>query len=335
LWHDWDRDELDKRSKETRALIQKGGIVCLLLTDPFIARDRERDFGGTDLSKRLLAWFQINREDLGTRVTHVKTKLNELLEFWRLYGAAWSSLLPRSREATKTLVSLSNGTTVSVVVNGNLFIIPTLLPDSTESAIQEYFRILSDGVISLWERLREELPEWAAEYRFPGEADLIDAQIKLAREMSDIEQNLKSFCRLKRILVLQSEPLVDAVLEVFNATMPLKAKREEAFREDLKLVDSDGRAVALVEVKGVSGGVGREQVNRADSHRERAGMSATFPSLLIVNTRMKASTSISDKDQSVERQHAARNNVLILKTLDLLNLASLSLKRNSEARGRR
>jgi hypothetical protein len=55
-------------------------------------------------------------------------------------------------------------------------------------------------------------------------------------------------------------------------------------------------------------------------------MPAEFPSLLIINTNMKNSTSLADKDQTVateQVQHAARNNVLVLRTLDLINLASL------------
>jgi hypothetical protein len=84
--------------------------------------------------------------------------------------------------------------------------------------------------------------------------------------------------------------------------------------------------VALVEVKGVSKGVTREHVNQADSHRERSGMPSEFPSLLIINTNMKNSISLADKDQTMapeQNKHACRNNVLILRTLDLLNLASL------------
>ena len=117
-------------------------------------------------------------------------------------------------------------------------------------------------------------------------------------------------------------------MEVFDEILPLKPKRKEAFREDLMLVDSEGESVALVEVKGVSRGVAREHVNQADSHRERNAMPPEFPSLLIINTHIKNSMAVADKDQSVpaeQIQHAARNNILVLRTLDLLNLASLHL----------
>ncbi len=329
LNHSWDRDELDKRTKEVRAVIEKRGLACLLLTDPFTDYLEYGDFTDTDLSKRLLSGFSINREQLGTRMPQVTSKVNELIRFFALYGAAWSSLSPGyGNLGSKTLASVGKRS-VSVVVDACLFAIPTMLPRSTDEAIEEYFTILADGVVSLWERLKEDLPEWATKYRFPEEDSLLDTKVKLCNEISEIETRLKTFERLKRVLVLQSEPLVDAVIEVFNTVLPLKAQREEAFREDLTLVDSAGKPVALVEVKGVSkGGVQREQVNQADSHRERAGLPPEFPSLLIVNTNIKASMSIADKDQPVateQIQHAAKISILILRTLDLLNLGSLLL----------
>ena len=132
---------------------------------------------------------------------------------------------------------------------------------------------------------------------------------------------------MKRVLSATGDPLVDAVLNVFART-PLSARRIEQFREDLTLVDSNGGAVAIVEVKGVNGGVTREQVNQADSHRERSGYQPDFPALLIVNTGMKKSKSIEDKNIAVaneQAQHAVKLNVLILRTLDLLNLVNLLL----------
>jgi hypothetical protein len=188
---------------------------------------------------------------------------------------------------------------------------------------------LADGIVSLWERLREDLPEWADEYRFPQEDVIRDRRQQLSNEASEIDLQLQGLKRLKRVLIAQGEPLVDAVMEVFEKTLPLKPKREEAFREDIALVDSAGKTVALAEIKGVSRGVAREHVNQADSHRERNGLAPEFPSLLIINVNMRGSSSVTDKDQAVANeqiQHATRNNVLVLRTLDLLNLASLHLE---------
>lgn len=230
--------------------------------------------------------------------------------------------------ANKTSKALASAgrLTVSMVIDGNLFVLPTLIPKSATDAVEEYFTTLADGVVALWQRLREDLPQWASEYCFHGEVTILETKVKLSQDILDIEGRLSALEGLKRVLVLQGEPLVEAVIEVFEKTLPLKPEREESFREDLMLVDATRNAVAFVEVKGVGKGVARGHVNQADSHRERNGMPSRFPSLLIINTNMKNSMSIADKDQTVapeQIQHAARNNVLILRTLDLLILASL------------
>src|SRR5260221_2608848 len=88
--HFCDRDELDKRTKEVLALIEKGGIVCMLLTDPFIDFDDRSDFRETDISKRLLSGFEVQREQFRARTPNVSSKVNELGKFFKLYGAAWA-----------------------------------------------------------------------------------------------------------------------------------------------------------------------------------------------------------------------------------------------------
>jgi hypothetical protein len=211
-----------------------------------------------------------------------------------------------------------------------------MLPAPTDEGVNEYFTMLGDGVVTLWERLRDDLPGWAVEYRFPNETNLIEEYRQRSKDISDLENRLRDFDRLKRVLVLQSEPLVDAIIDLFDKIFQLKLRREEAFREDLTLLDPQGNVVALIEVKGVNGGVGREHVNQADSHRARADLPLEFPSLLIVNTHMKASKSLADKDKAVATEqivHAARNNVLILRSLDLLNLASLLLSGKLDLEG--
>jgi hypothetical protein len=324
LKHRFDHDDLDKRTKETRVLIEKGGFVCLLLTEAFIDFGDRESYADTDLSKRLIRGSQ--RADFGRRKTFVDSKVNELQEFFSMYGAAWTSITPGYGDiGTKTLASVGR-TSVSIIIDGNIFAIPTLIPRESGSALEDYFRTLVEGIVPLWQRLKDDLPGWATEYLFADEAIIRKEHSELSVELAEIEAHLNRVDRLKRVLVSQGEPLVDAVVELLEEALRLRTKREESFREDLALLDAKGKAVALAEIKGVSKGVTREYVNQADSHRERNGLPPEFPSLLIINTAMRNSTSIAGKDQVVapeQVQHAARNNVLIIRTLDLLNLASL------------
>ena len=81
----------------------------------------------------------------------------------------------------------------------------------------------------------------------------------------------------------------------------------------------------MVEIKGVRGNFRRANVNQVDTHRERLDLNTETPGILIMNTFMEAKN-LKEKDQ---RPHpdivkkAARENVLILRTLDLIRLANL------------
>jgi len=75
--------------------------------------------------------------------------------------------------------------------------------------------------------------------------------------------------------------------------------------------------------------VKREHINQTDSHRERSGFNNEFPAVLIINTHMKNARTVEEKDQEVAPEqiaHASNVNVLIMRTLDLLNLLRLHLR---------
>ena len=60
-------------------------------------------------------------------------------------------------------------------------------------------------------------------------------------------------------------------------------------------------------------------------------MPADFPSILVINTHIKNARSIDEKDQQIATEqikHAVKNNVLILRTLDLLRLLNLKFNRD-------
>jgi hypothetical protein len=210
---------------------------------------------------------------------------------------------------------------VAAVALDRLFFVPTLLPRF--DALEEYLGLLLPAIISTWVTLKTELPDWISEFRFEEEERLMERKTELQTELEKIRDALRPFDKLKGILAYQSEPLVDAVYNAFEQGLGLTVRREESFREDMALVDHEGRQIALIEVKGTAHGVQREHVNQADSHRERANLPASFPSLLVINTNIKKSASLEAKDRPVaaeQVEHAARNGVLIIRTIDLLFL---------------
>src|SRR5690606_21464074 len=134
----------------------------------------------------------------------------------------------------------------------------------------------------------------------------------------------------KSTLLLSGDDLVGSVAEVFRSGFKFEVNSNDDLREDLKLLDENGQVFCLCEIKGTNKGITREYINQADSHRERAGFNSDFPTMLIVNGNIKNSKSIEDKEQNQEVapdqiKHAVKMNILIFRTIDLLNLLNLYL----------
>ena len=332
LAHSCDRDEMDKREKEADLLLKQGGFIVFLLHLPFLDRVYENmhsaEYRDTDLVKRFLNWRDLYREDYDQRVTSLSCVRDEFTRFFELYGAVWSSFSYHGGLSWRNL-ALRSSKPVSMVIGDYLFFIPCLLPEERSDRKEEFFRLLSDAIVSCVKKLRVEVPPWVDQYLLPQEDALVEEQAQLSSRLEALEQERSQLSRFKRVLVSDGDSLVDDTVNLLTNGLGLRVTSDEQYREDIRILGEDGNAVALGEVKGTNKGVKREFVNQADSHRERAGLPPTFPVLLIVNTHIKNSRTVQEKDQEVPAEqiaHAVRMNVLITRTFDLLNLLALAQK---------
>jgi len=332
LAHSCDRDELDKREKEADLLIKQGGFIVFLLHMPFRDRIYENghsaEFRNTDLVKRFLNWSDLYREDYDQRVTSLSCVRDEFTRFFELYGAVWSSFSYHGGLPWRNL-ALRNGKPVSMVIGDDLFFIPCLLPEQRSDRKEEFFRLLTDAIISCVKKLRVDLPPWVDQFLLPQEYALVEEQGRLSSRLEAIEQERSQLSRFKRVLLSDGDALVDDTLTLLTKGLGLKVTADDQYREDIRILDDNDQLAALGEVKGTTRGVKREFVNQADSHRERANLPPAFPVVLIVNTHIKNARTVQEKDQEVPTEqiaHAVKMNVLIARTLDLLNLLVLAQK---------
>lgn len=336
--HSYDRNELDKREKEADILVKNGGFLVFLLHQPF--RDhiyenmQTRNFRDTDLAKRFLNWDSLYREDLGQRYTGLKTIRDEFLRFFELYGAVWSAFSYFGALSWRNL-AVRNGKPVSMIIDDRLFFIPCLLPDQGSERKEEFYRLLTDATVTCIKKLHVELPTWADQFVFPREQDIIEEGTQLYERLEALEKMRSELSRIKRVLVGDGDALVEDVVYALSAAFEYKVTSDENYREDIQILNEKGEPVIFGEVKGTTRGVKREFINQADSHRERAGYSSSFPTLLIINTHIKNSRTLEEKDQEVASEqirHAVKLNVLVIRTLDLLNLVVL-VQKNSITSG--
>jgi len=203
------------------------------------------------------------------------------------------------------------------------FFIPSLLPENTEERIYEYFSLLAESLASSFNKLRIEVPSWVAQFSFEKELTISEKKQQLLKEIENINKSLANYSQYKKILIGSGEVLVEHVAAVLKNGFSFNINSDDELKEDLKILNENNEPIIFVEVKGTNRGVKREYINQTDSHRDRAGLDASFPSLLLINTHIKKSVSLEDKDQAISEdqiKHAVKIGVLILRTLDLLFL---------------
>lgn len=119
---------------------------------------------------------------------------------------------------------------------------------------EDHRSLFLQTLVDLAERLTlrvdpDAIPEWALQYRLPGEADLESRRAALLEEVASMERSLSSIQMRKALLGAKGELLEEQVLKAFQ-NIGLDAMKGERGREDIVLKYRD--RVAVVEVKGLA-----------------------------------------------------------------------------------
>lgn len=326
--HRYDEDELDKRKKEAILLLKQGGFICFILNDHFVDTADGRSYKRTDLAKYHLNYSSFYRDNYSGRVTHLQTKYDEFRKFLDMYGAASTHFKHYNEYIEWRVIAEVSGNVVGMIINDFQYFVPSLIPDNTPEVLEEYFSLLSESITSIHSKIHLSIPSWVDDFRFDEEEGLIDAKEKLEEDIKSTEKHIDLLKSYKAILFLSGDQLVEKTHKLFEKGFGISVDPVDELKEDLKLLDSEGSPFCLCEVKGTNRGVKREHINQTDSHRERSGFKSDFPAILIINTHIKNSRTVLEKDQSIadeQLRHANKLNILLLRTIDLLALLKLYL----------
>jgi hypothetical protein len=323
-----DNHELDKRKKEATLLLEQGGFICFLLDDVFIDKENGRNFEGNDLAKFHLNYSDFYRDNFGGRLTRLKIKSDEFRSFLKVYGAANSYFRNFNKHIDLRVLAETPNGPAGMVINRNEYFVPTLIPDNLPERLKEYFTLLSEGLTSSHNKLQTLLPEWIKEFSFDEEVGLEEEEDKIRARLLQIKERTDKLDQFRSILALTGDDLVESVIRLFSEGFGIIVDGKDELREDFKLLNSASEPFCLCEVKGINKGVKREHINQADSHSERSGFDADFPSLLFINSHIKNARSVVEKDQEIATEqirHATNMNVLMLRTIDLLGMLRMFL----------
>lgn len=320
-------DELQRRKKQYELLMGKKGFICFLLIAPFIDRAGNRVTRNTDLAKWALNRSGLYREDIAGPETSLRTVRNEFIDFLKQFGAAYTKFSCHDDALELKEICKYGTDATGIILRNREYFVPTLEPKKYET--EEFLKILAEALISTHKKLSEEIPDWANQYKFEEEKQLIEKGHRLQGEIDKIDQRILQFREYKKCICYNDELLRESIIEIFRDGFDLKIDDTDEFKEDFKIIDNEGKPVILVEVKGTNKGITRQHINQTDSHRERAELDQEFPSILIVNTNIKKSNSLRDKYQKVAKEqikHAVKMNVLVMRAIDFLNMHYLKEK---------
>lgn len=206
------------------------------------------------------------------------------------------------------------------VGEGKLLILPAL-------KIGNDFKIIYD-LIKKTEKSPESKslsePIWVNSIYVSNECDLKENLNILANNLNEIKSQITKISFFKSVLYLKHDELIDPILAIFSH-LDISSFREEKYEEDFFICDDNNEKIIICEVKGTKNNIARKYVNNLDNHRDMNGLPADFPALLIVNTFAEAN-SLKEKDLPISPdiiKHAVNNNVIVMRTLDLLNVINL------------
>jgi hypothetical protein len=287
----------------------------------------------TNLTKTLLNDYGIDdkiRKLTDTPLKHFKIYRNEYKIYLEDYGVCQTYFdIPSYKNMNVKAICGVRHLFTGMIVEEKIFVLPCHAPDRNESATTKVFSTLASALCESISKLSTEIPSWIDEgLVFPEEKNLADRLQQLSKEVAQVEGNLERYKTFKGCLALSGDALVESVSTIFESFFKLRVIKDERFIDDIKLYlprEDEDKMIAIVEIKGVNSGIKREHINQADSHRERLELPNNFPALLIVNTKMDA-RNFEEKELEVAHEQvkkAAIDNVLIMRTIDLINVVYL------------
>lgn len=333
-----DKLELQKRIKQLFKLLSKRGFVGILvdrIIDSYTIvhgySSSRYECNDTSLGKVFLndlGMINSNRFDSKEPLRHFQILRSEFKKYLSDYGITHTifSIPPNIRNQIKPICKIDNSYT-GMIIRDKVFVLPFMTPDRDEKDTTKIFTIVAEGITNTLLKISHEIPQWLEkEFIFPNERTLLSELYKQQQVLQEIESKVEVYRQFKGCLAFSDELLVDEVALTLENYFQIRVTKSQEFREDLQIHSpKDDKIIALVEVKGVNTGVAREHINQVDSHRERMGLTPDFPGILIINTKMNA-TSLKEKDIEVASEQiikAVSDNILIIRTLDLLNLIVL------------
>ena len=318
--------DLDQRERQFFTMVGQGHPFVFLL--PFLPDPTRLWEGGneSDLFRRVASKLKLSWQSSSTPHPALISTVPEFDEFISSYGTGYVSMTrPAGNSDTSAVICSYGDDLYGMVLYKNIFLLPCAHPQTHKQAV-DMASAATAAVIAYRRRVSRELPTWVGQFAFEHETKLVAEVADHRRELQNLDAKIDTYKKFKGALCLQSDPLVGGVEKIMNHFFGVHLVVDDEKKiEDATIRDSSGNIIAVVEIKGINSNFDRKLVNQIDGHRERLKLPTSIPGIAIVNT-FRSADSLTGKDQSPNREiigKAVQDNVLLIRTLDLLRFANL------------
>jgi len=277
------------------------------------------------LGFRWLYKLAIGPQRLNQPIVTGTTTRNEFRPFISKWGASHNRFLTIGDGKFDDTIYESQGFPVafSVLVRaGRIMMMPFQRDFERPNDLSDAIYALVDCLLTYITKSLTELPAWARSPFFGAEQVLYDECKELEARLEESRKALEPFLAAKE-LMCQAEYTLERTIPAFvTQHLQLLTQRNDEFKEDFWILNASGERVVIAEVKSYVKGFKRSGIFSIYNHRETNKLQASFPALLVVNANMQAA-SWQEKDRGIDKQDyevAAQNNVLVLRTEDLVRL---------------
>jgi hypothetical protein len=324
-------EQVIAREKEIDNALRKGTHVCILCHDP-----------NDPLFLRLLSSKSIQFIKSAIHIPEMFVKRSEFSSFLNDFGTSFG--IYSSTKGFDYVISTVDKVYVSALFqenittygggyvtgftckkhNGLITFLPFFIPQSVGKDWQRAYKIITDLILSLDTHKKNIIFEhhsWINDFKLDKEKQLESEIVEIENQITPKRISLERLRYLKSTLWLKHDELRDVCMQVFS-DMALKTLKHDVGQEDFWILDDANSRVCICEIKGKDKHLEMGDLIKFEANRDAAGKDENFPSLLIANTYNRA-CSLSEKDQNIDSnviQKAVRNNILIMRTLDLLKM---------------
>lgn len=333
-------DLIIEQEKQIRRALRKSKTIVLLFSSK-TTFDIQRDHNLAPM-RELLALLGLRMpvtQHEGWRELAVQR--NEFELFLDRYGLAYvSSDVPGNRllsgvdnVRTDTLASYDKRPVAcSLQVNDGLLIalpVHAVSVDDPKRATQS-LPVLVDAILAYRDKVVGEADDWVKDgFVFSLENPLIEQELALAKKLEVVRLERTKYHKWKTLLSAKQYQLQELIPTFLAEEFTLRAKRNEQYKEDFWIDDTDDRHVAIGEVTSIEeknvtkGTLGKLQWNRGQYE-----LPDDFPGILVVNT-FSRKQSVQEKDIEIPpnvRTFCSNNAIIIVRTLDLIRIYDLLLQ---------